>query len=116
MRAEYFKFNADTSIIGVDKMSAAHSAYYDNFEYGYYDGYYDDGYYDDDQDYDYGDYDEDYYGNEYDEGYESYDDEYSLYEQAAVNLKRAREEFRVAQQLMKWKGRGKSRLLGRYHH
>jgi len=73
--------------------SAAHSAYYD--EYYYYG----------DQDYDY---------DEYDEGYD--DDEYSLYEEAAANVRRAREEFRIAQQLRNWKGRGNSRLLSRYYH
>jgi len=73
--------------------SAAHSAYYDEY------------YYHGDQDYDY---------DEYDEGYD--DDEYSLYEEAAANVRRAREEFRIAQQLRNWKGRGNSRLLSRYYH
>jgi len=82
--------NGKESIFG---KAAAHSAYDD--EYYYYG----------DEDYDY---------DEYDEGYD--DDEYSLYEEAAANMKRAREEFRIAQQLMKWKGRGNSRLLNRYYH
>jgi len=99
MRRDYFNPEEDilslswrrpTSIIG---QSAAHSAYYD--EYYYYG----------DQDYDY---------DEYDEGYD--DDEYSLYEEAAANVRRAREEFRIAEQLRNWKGRGNSRLLSRYYH
>jgi len=93
-----------------DPTNAARDA---NFGDYYQSGYQDDGYYGDDYDDGYYD-DEDYYYAEDDEGYD--DDEYSLYEEAAINLKRAREEFRIAQQLLRWKGRGNQRLLGRYHH
>merc|ERR1719361_2651095 len=98
MRRDYFKAHPEEnkSIMGPELIAPAHSAHYaDEYDYGYYS----------DQDYDYED---------YEEGYD--DGEYSLYEEAAANLKRAREEFRVAQQLMKWKGRGNSRLLRRYRH
>merc|ERR1712130_887052 len=107
MRADYFQKyrTGEQSIIPAE----AHMIFGDDYgDYGYLG--------DDDEDFDY-DYDyEDYYVDEYDdEGYDEYDD-YSLYQQAAVNLKRAREEFRVAQQLMKWKGRGNSRLMRRYNN
>merc|ERR1712165_599146 len=112
MRAAYYQTypEKDNSIAG--KPDAAHVIFGE--DYNDYSGQYDGGYF---EDYDYDEYDdEDYYVDDYDdEGYDEYDD-YSLYEQAAVNLKRAREEFRVAQQLMEWKGRGDSRLLRRYYN
>merc|ERR1712113_144621 len=114
MRYDYFERYKDQktkSIIG--ETSPAHMIFGDDYgDYGYDENFdYDYGY---DEYHDYDAYDDDYYVDDYDdEGYDEYDD-YSLYEQAAVNLKRAREEFRVAQQLMKWKGRGDSRLLRRY--
>jgi len=104
MRAVYFEKykSADKSIINENpQMPAAFGAHLvfgdDYADYSYFSGRFDE-YYDD---YDYDEYE--------------YDDEYSLYEQAAVNLKKAREQFRVAQQLIKWKGRGNSRLLGGYY-
>jgi len=72
-------------------------------EYGF--GYYDDGEYgyDEDDQYVYDQYDDEQY--DYDQDYDYDDDAYFLYEQAAANLKKAKEEFRIAQQLRKWKGR-----------
>jgi len=52
----------------------------------------------------YGDYDG-YDNGYYDEYDNDYGDESSLYKQAVVNLKRAKDQFHVAQRLKAWKGR-----------
>jgi len=77
-----------------------------DYDFGFYNGDYDDEELYDDQDYDFGYFDDGEYGYYEDYYYDQNDDDaYSLYEQAAVNLKKAQEEFRIAQRLKKWKGR-----------